>query len=366
MDPLSHAVFGACAGAAASGRRIPRAALAAGALAAAFPDIDVLINSPDDPLLFWIHHRGFTHSLFLAPVIGVLCAAPLLLWKPLRAQWRWVLLAGVAGAASHGLMDAFTSYGTVWFWPFSDARVAWDALPIIDLVLTPVLLAGVLAAAWRKSAWPAAAALAFFGFYAGLGVVQRERALAWQAQLAEARGDVVERGRAMPAPGSLLVWRSVYRTPEGEAQADGLRLPYWGRATAIPGERAPIAQRADFPESDEADRAFEVFQWFADGFGIAPHGTERVLGDGRYAFGGGSMTPLWGIRFAESGDRIERWRPGTRADLAQGVWDAKTGRDGALMGAREAVEAVRRGSAATSRSPTTDSVPSGAPESPGA
>ena len=40
------------------------------------------------------------------------------------------------GYATHGLLDSCTSYGTQLFWPFSDVRVAWDTMSIVDPLFT--------------------------------------------------------------------------------------------------------------------------------------------------------------------------------------------------------------------------------------
>lgn len=49
------------------------------------------------------------------------------------------LIYGV-GIASHILMDGTTSFGTRMWTPFSQKRVAWDFIFIVDLVFTSILL----------------------------------------------------------------------------------------------------------------------------------------------------------------------------------------------------------------------------------
>ena len=63
--------------------------------------------------------------------------------------WRELFPPGLAGALTHLLCDGCTSYGTMLLWPFTEARYAWDCLPIVDLMVTlPVLTLAVLA--WRR------------------------------------------------------------------------------------------------------------------------------------------------------------------------------------------------------------------------
>src|SRR6202012_4533903 len=54
------------------------------------------------------------------------------------------------GIASHILLDGMTSFGTRMFTPFSQTRVAWDILFIIDFVFTSLVLVPQIAA-WVHS-----------------------------------------------------------------------------------------------------------------------------------------------------------------------------------------------------------------------
>ena len=78
MDPLSHGVFGASvAHFSAKNPSKLRWALLVGFLAGIAPDLDVLIRSAEDPLLFLEYHRQFTHSLFFIPIGALLCTLAL-------------------------------------------------------------------------------------------------------------------------------------------------------------------------------------------------------------------------------------------------------------------------------------------------
>ena len=65
MDPVTHAASGAVAMLALPHRPATRWAVPLAALAAAAPDVDVLLAHT--PLQFLLLHRGLTHSLFLRP-----------------------------------------------------------------------------------------------------------------------------------------------------------------------------------------------------------------------------------------------------------------------------------------------------------
>jgi inner membrane protein len=63
--------------------------------------------------LFWLSHRGLTHTWLLLLVLGA--AALLLLPAP-------VALAAIAGYSSHIVMDMMTVSGLPVFWPVTDGK----------------------------------------------------------------------------------------------------------------------------------------------------------------------------------------------------------------------------------------------------
>ena len=78
MDTLTHALSGALLGRAtapdpARARITTAARMAAGALAAAFPDADFFLAYVS-PVAYLTGHRGLTHSIFLAPLWALLLA----------------------------------------------------------------------------------------------------------------------------------------------------------------------------------------------------------------------------------------------------------------------------------------------------
>ena len=72
MDPLTQGVIGSLAARTFVGRKRKKSLALAimGGLSALTPDLDVLIKSPTDHLLFLEYHRQFTHSLFLFRLEG--------------------------------------------------------------------------------------------------------------------------------------------------------------------------------------------------------------------------------------------------------------------------------------------------------
>ncbi len=155
MDPLTQGLLGASLAQSASRQRELRVAGVLGLLAAMSPDLDVLIRSSSDPLLFLTFHRQFTHSLLFIPLGSFICALALhpLIGKRVGFSFRRSWLYCALGYASHALLDACTSYGTQLLWPLTDTRFAWNILSVIDPAFTLPIAILLLFAALRQSLW---------------------------------------------------------------------------------------------------------------------------------------------------------------------------------------------------------------------
>src|SRR3546814_714503 len=146
MDSLTQAVLGAGIQGAMLGRYHGRKALAAGALLATLPDLDVLIDY-GDPVSGMINHRGFSHSVFILTALALALTALLRHWRPSPHYGAgrlfltlWLVLI------THPLLDAFTSYGTQLWWPLRPTPTSWSSIFIIDPFFTLPLFATVAAA----------------------------------------------------------------------------------------------------------------------------------------------------------------------------------------------------------------------------
>ena len=154
MDSLTHVVLGAAVGEAVAGKKEGNKAVFWGAVANTLPDLDALISSAlsmatVDSQLF---HRGPSHSIVLAVVVSFLLG-PLLrrLYHKDEATWReWTALVFL-GMITHSLLDSFTTWGTELFWPFSDYRVEFSSIFVIDPLFTiPFLICVVIMMFKRK------------------------------------------------------------------------------------------------------------------------------------------------------------------------------------------------------------------------
>ncbi len=299
MDPLSQGVIGAIAAQAVSSRAQARLAALAGFGAGLLADADVLIRSDADPLLFLEYHRHFTHALVFIPIGGLIAA--LLLWPWLRGRLPFprLYLYATVGYGTHGLLDACTTYGTQLLWPFSEARIAWHNIAVIDPFFTIPLLALLVWALRRSSPALARAALALGLGYLALGVVQRDRADALLERVATAHGHIVERGGAKPTLGNLIVWRGVYQW-DGRLHAVALRPGLFGPDRISEIAATPRYERhRDSPwlEPDtRLERDVKRFAHFSDGWLSRVPGREDLIGDFRYALLPNRTSPLWAIR----------------------------------------------------------------------
>lgn len=314
MDPISQGVVGAAFAQTAARRATVATVAWYGALGGMAPDIDVLFQSPTDPILFLEFHRQFTHSLLFIPVGALLV---FLVLRGIAGRFRLLqglspgqaYLACLMGYATHGLLDACTSYGTQLFWPFSDARIAWDTMSIVDPLFTIPLLALVIASSRSKRVWLAWAACAWmFGFFA-MGWWQHERAIKAAHQVAELRGHAPLRLSVKPSFANLLVWKSIYEYDD-HYYVDAVRMGLDARW--YPGARVrKLALRRDFPTLDRNSRQagdVERFRWFSDDYLAVMKNTPRIV-DMRYSLVPNDVDPMWGIdlNLSQQNAHVQWW-----------------------------------------------------------
>ena len=308
MDPLTQGVLGAVLpqATAAKGKRVATAGLL-GFLAGMAADLDVLIRSTADPLLFLEYHRQFTHSLIFVPLGGLICALLLhaVLGRRRGLEFRQSWLYCTLGYATHALLDACTTYGTMLFWPFSDERIAWNTISIIDPLFTLPLLLAVVLAGKRSRPLFARLGLLWACAYMALGLWQRNEAIEMGYTLAAQRGHAPLRLEAKPSFANILVWKIVYETGD-RYYVDAVRAgiaPRVYQGSSL--EKLDISRDLPWLQSNSQQaRDIERFRWFSNGY-IAqdPVFPNRVI-DIRYSMIPNEMAPLWSIEL----------RPGAGAD----------------------------------------------------
>jgi inner membrane protein len=264
------------------------------------PDLDSLIRSSTDPLLSLEYHRQFTHSLIFIPIGSLICA--LMFYYLVSRRWqisfKLTYLFCLLGYATHGLLDACTSYGTQLLWPFSNERFAWNTISIVDPLFTLPLLALVIIGLRKKNPLFAQIALCWVIVYQGLGIFQHQRVTEAGAQLAEQRGHTPIRLEAKPSIGNLLLWKVIYEIEDGY-YTDAVRAA--PNLTLYPGEFIPkLDIERDLPWLDKDSqqaRDLARFRWFSRGYlSLDPDNPLRVV-DMRYSLVPNEAAGLWSIWF---------------------------------------------------------------------
>jgi inner membrane protein len=300
VDPVSQGVLGASVPQAISQKKHLVAATVFGALAGMAPDLDSLLRSNTDPLFYLEYHRQFTHALVFIPFGSLICAGVFyfLLARRWQISFKLTYLFCLLGYATHGLLDACTSYGTQLLWPFSNQRFAWNTISIVDPLFTLPLLALVIFGVKKKTPLFAQIALCWVIFYQGLGFFQHQRVAEAGAQLAEQRGHTPIRLEAKPSFGNLLLWKVIYEVEDGY-YTDAVRAA--PRLTLYPGEFMPkLDIERDLPWLDKDSqqaRDLARFDWFSRGFlSLDPDNPLRVI-DMRYSLVPNEANGMWSIWF---------------------------------------------------------------------
>lgn len=296
MDPVSHSLF---AGAWASSRtdvRASAAVVAVGACAGLAPDLDTLIRSSTDPLLFLEYHRQFTHALAFVPFGALACTLLLYRWARTRLSFRETFFACLIGYASHGLLDACTSYGTQLLWPFSDARIALSIVSVVDPAFTVPIFVLVALALRRKRAEYAQIAAAWALVYLSFGAVQHWRAGIAGADVAAGRGHAPARLEVKPALGSLFLWKVIYEY-DGRYYVDAVRTGLM--PTVYAGDSsAKLDLERHFPWLLAGTRQaldVERFRNVSDGFLALDAAAPNRIIDMRYSMVPNEISGFWAI-----------------------------------------------------------------------
>lgn len=153
MDSLTQIVLGAAVGEAVLGRKVGNRAMLWGAIAGTIPDLDVLLKFVFDDITATEMHRGFSHSIVFAILI-----APLLGWLAKKIHptytaasfknWSWLFFWATV---THPLLDAHTTWGTQFFWPFS-YRLAYQNIFVVDPFYTiPFLIFLIIAMFYKRT-----------------------------------------------------------------------------------------------------------------------------------------------------------------------------------------------------------------------
>jgi inner membrane protein len=124
---MTHAVVPLAAGLALGRGRVPLGLVGVGMVLAILPDLDVVGFRLGIAYANQLGHRGVTHSLAAAALVGVLVTAIMG-----RGDRRMTFAFLALAMASHGLLDMLTNggLGVALLWPFEPTRHFFPATPI--------------------------------------------------------------------------------------------------------------------------------------------------------------------------------------------------------------------------------------------
>ncbi|MFL2482525.1 MAG: metal-dependent hydrolase [Woeseiaceae bacterium] len=299
MDPLSQGAVGtAFAQSTANKKNIFKISVI-GFLAGLAPDLDILIKSSTDPILFLEYHRQFTHSLFFIPFGSLVVALMLFPFFKSSMSIKTVYYASLLGYATHGLLDTCTSYGTQLFWPFSNERVTWNNISIVDPLFTiPVVILVVIAIKTNKKIF-SFFSIGWIIFYLSLGFIQYERALLAAVELAQVRGHSPERLTLKPSFGNLILWKSIYQHKE-TFYVDAIRAAQ--SSTWCTGESIRVFDYQyhlpNLEKESQQKKDIERFRWFSQDY-LGYDKERNIVTDVRYSMIPNQIASMWGLMIDE-------------------------------------------------------------------
>ena len=269
MDSLTQIILGAAVGEAVLGKKLGNKAMLWGAIAGTIPDLDVYIKLFTDPITATELHRGISHSLFfsiiMAPLLtwfvsksqkitlgvitalvfgfmvsysafvqkteniwvlitmasvglGLLAAVYFVKYKSTATfkQWSWLFFWTLV---THPLLDAHTTWGTQFFWPF-DYRLAYKNIFVADPLYTAPFLIFVILAMCYKRTNPKRRKYNNIGLivsstYMLITLVLKGIGFGkFEAVLTEEKIDYIEMD-TRPSPLNSILWNAQVETEEG-------------------------------------------------------------------------------------------------------------------------------------------------------
>lgn len=140
MDSLTQILLGASVGKLAGGKKFGNKAALWGAIGGTIPDLDVFLGLIYDPVSYLMIHRGFSHSIFFAPLTAPIFAIiPWLIYGKQRFTYKSWTIVFFWALFTHPFLDLFTGYGTQLLNPISNYGYEINSLFIIDPIYTLLL-----------------------------------------------------------------------------------------------------------------------------------------------------------------------------------------------------------------------------------
>lgn len=272
MDSLTQIVLGAACGEAVLGKKIGNRALLFGAIGGTLPDLDVFVGRwlYTNEIQVMAFHRGFMHS-FLFSVLAAFILGYLLYRlyetgsrKGSTSLKDWISLFGLS-IMTHPILDSFTGYGTQLFSPFSNYRVAFDNIAVVDPLYTiPFLICLIILMCFNRSSKTRSRVLkigiAVSSFYMILTLFNKFYVNQIFRSDLEARQIEYSRFKSQPTIFNNILWYGIAESPEAY---------YVAFYSILDNSNAP-KQWQKLPKNHDliksADNNIETLVWFSDGY----------------------------------------------------------------------------------------------------
>ena len=298
MDPCSQGLIGASLACSKAKKKDLKSASFFGFIGGVSADLDILIRSANDSLLFIEYHRHFSHSLFFVPFGALLVTMFLYIFFKNKQSFKNIYLFVTLGFLTHGLLDACTSYGTNIFWPFSEKRVSLNIISIIDPIYTSVLLIFLIAGILTKSTKYVSLGILISVLYLFLGFFQKNRVDQSIQNVAEERNHIISRKLFNPTIGNNILWRSIYQS-NNYYYVDAVYAPLFGKIKIKDGVRLKVIDKEKvFPELGKNSIQREDirrFSFFSQDFIFIHPDYNNIIADLRYGTLPYDYKSLWGI-----------------------------------------------------------------------
>jgi len=220
-----------------------------------------------------------TSSFYSGLIATVLLAVAFLMWRYFKRNYLYKELSEVNvsftswyimfffGFLTHTLLDCFTTYGTMLLWPFSDARISWDGVNVIDPFYTvPLMICLLIAMNYHRSSltrriWNAAGLTVSTG-YLFLGLFLQSRMLDRFDSLLQA--DQIQYSRMMCTPTILnnMLWYCLADTETGFVNTYISFLDDPDYSYCLNHVESAPPNSTDLAQS----RAFKTLDWFSNGY----------------------------------------------------------------------------------------------------
>lgn len=156
MDTITHTLFGLSLYSSIHkedmNKREKMAYLFTSIGASQIPDSDVISQMWDTEGLYQMWHRGITHSIFLTPLWAFMFFLISVVF--FKVKDKRLFFIGWLAVVIHNTSDLFNAWGTGYLEPFSNIRITFGTIPIIDFVIWFLIAAAYLFSRKNKGKRP--------------------------------------------------------------------------------------------------------------------------------------------------------------------------------------------------------------------